>query len=286
MPTLATHLRLARVSNTPTVLSNLVLGFGIAGGLAMDSKVFLGALAIVLFYTGGMYLNDFFDADYDSRHQNYRPIPAGEISRSAVGIIGLAQLLVACLMLSFYGLNQFYLGLALASGILVYDISHKSHLWSILFMAFSRALVYVIGASLLGYGTALAKSHIVILAIFLAVYVLGLTWIARRAEDNEVSLTLPGVLLFAPIILLALDWNTKTGTEEFWYLPVSMLLWTSSCVYWIIKKKYGLGIGGLIAGIALFDAMILADRAASWTVYFCLSMFFLTLALQRFIRGT
>ena len=52
-------------------------------------------LAFSLFYTGGMFLNDAFDAQFDAQHRPERPIPAGDVSRSTVFGWGYAMLAAA-----------------------------------------------------------------------------------------------------------------------------------------------------------------------------------------------
>ena len=64
------YLLLARVSNLPTVWSNVLAGL-VAGSAIQDSNMQPATLALLLlsasaFYTGGMFLNDAFDAPFDS----------------------------------------------------------------------------------------------------------------------------------------------------------------------------------------------------------------------------
>ena len=78
-------LQLARVSNLPTVWSNVLLGFGIALLDARASVVggFFTLLGLIigtsLLYAGGMVLNDACDARVDALHRPDRPIPSGRI---------------------------------------------------------------------------------------------------------------------------------------------------------------------------------------------------------------
>ena len=59
---LSLMLKIGRVSNLPTVWTNVVAGAFLAG-VATDTVTLLWLmLAVTLFYTGGMYLNDAFDA--------------------------------------------------------------------------------------------------------------------------------------------------------------------------------------------------------------------------------
>ena len=57
----ATHLKLGRVSNLPTVWTNVLAGTILGGGDAGGARTVLVALAMSMFYIGGMYLNDYCD---------------------------------------------------------------------------------------------------------------------------------------------------------------------------------------------------------------------------------
>src|SRR5262245_63491269 len=48
-----------------------------------------------LFYSGGMALNDAFDAEIDARERPERPIPSGRVSRGTVLALGFGMLVVA-----------------------------------------------------------------------------------------------------------------------------------------------------------------------------------------------
>ena len=84
----ATYLKIGRVSNLPTVWTNVLAGAFLSGHAADLPTLRWVMLAITLFYTGGMYLNDAFDADIDALERPNRPIPSGQISAKAVSAIG------------------------------------------------------------------------------------------------------------------------------------------------------------------------------------------------------
>jgi len=79
------YLLLSRVSNLPTVWSNVLAG--VVAGTSIDSlspfasraPVAMLLLSASAFYTGGMFLNDAFDAPFDRRVRPERPIPRGEV---------------------------------------------------------------------------------------------------------------------------------------------------------------------------------------------------------------
>ena len=75
-----TYLRLGRVSNLPTVWTNVLAGIVLAGGPLEPGTLAALVVALSLFYVGGMYLNDAFDRTIDARERPERPIPSGLIS--------------------------------------------------------------------------------------------------------------------------------------------------------------------------------------------------------------
>ena len=75
-PGAQTLLRLGRVSNLPTVWTNVIAGATIANTAATVADIATVGLAMTAFYVGGMYLNDFFDREIDARERPGRPIHA------------------------------------------------------------------------------------------------------------------------------------------------------------------------------------------------------------------
>src|SRR5688572_18375065 len=100
---LTAYLQLARVSNLPTVFSNVLVGAAMASGFFLPdwTHVALATIAVSLFYIGGMALNDLIDREIDLVERPQRPIPSGALSIAEVRafivgclIVGLA--LLAC----------------------------------------------------------------------------------------------------------------------------------------------------------------------------------------------
>jgi 4-hydroxybenzoate polyprenyltransferase len=173
--------RLARVSNLPTVWSNVLAGT--AAGSAIDgwSAVDGPTLAVTLlsasaFYTGGMFLNDAFDEPYDRSARPERPIPRGDVTRREAFTVGGALLAFGVLMIA-PGAQAMLLGAALAGAIVFYDARHKGQPFAPLVMGACRGLVYLIAATMAGaIGRAAAAG-----ALMMVAYVAGLTVVARRA---------------------------------------------------------------------------------------------------------
>jgi len=91
---LQTALTLGRVSNLPTVWTNTLAGALLAGARDLGAEFALVVLAFSLFYTGGMFLNDAFDAPWDARERPERPIPSGAAGAREVFLWGFARSLV------------------------------------------------------------------------------------------------------------------------------------------------------------------------------------------------
>ena len=186
MPSLSTLLRLGRISNMPTVWTNVLAGSIIAGGAGHSNRVALVAMAMTAFYVGGMYLNDYFDRAIDARERPGRPIDAGEIRASSVMLIGFGLLAVGIALMITFGLGAVLCGFLLAGVIVLYDVWHKGNMLSPVVMGLCRALVYI------GTGVAVAggiSNATLIGAAALACHVAGITYAAKQESliGSEIS---------------------------------------------------------------------------------------------------
>jgi 4-hydroxybenzoate polyprenyltransferase len=197
-PSAQTLLRLGRVSNLPTVWTNVIAAAAIANAAANIIDVALVGLAMTAFYVGGMYLNDFFDRDIDARERPGRPIHAGDISAGAVSTIGFALLAAGVALLLRFGLLTVIYGLALACAIVLYDAWHKGNIFAPMIMGLCRALVY------LATGAAVSSEirfALIAAAIALAAHVIGLTYAAKQENLNEVGRLWPLAVLAGPLLV-------------------------------------------------------------------------------------
>ena len=138
--TLSTLLRLGRVSNLPTVWTNALAGAILAGGESFFWTFLLTGLALTLFYEGGMWLNDAFDAEIDKAERADRPIPNGEINQRTVFIGGFGMLAAGVLIAFLMGTNAGLAGIALAVMITAYDALHKKVSFGPVLMGATRFL--------------------------------------------------------------------------------------------------------------------------------------------------
>ena len=190
-----TALKLGRVSNLPTVWSNVVAGTALAGGAPWRAVAVL-AVAMSALYVGGMYLNDAFDRSIDAAQRPSRPIPSGEASAQTVFAIGFGLLAVGVVLLAAFGWQAGLAGLVLAAAIVLYDWHHKGNPLGPFIMGLCRALVYVGAAAALG--AALAGPVLIGAAILLA-YVAGLT-LASKQGYGHIGLMIAGISLLDAVM--------------------------------------------------------------------------------------
>ena len=173
------YLLLSRVSNVPTVWSNVLAGMCLASA-ALDSAAYLRlALSMSAFYTAGMFLNDAFDEPFDRRHRPERPIPAGDVSRGEVLLIG-AALMLAGEALLVQSATASIVGALLAAAILLYNYRHKGSRFAPLVMGACRGLVYCAAAAYVSTIT----TTVGVAAVIMAAYVAGLTVVAKLAGPS------------------------------------------------------------------------------------------------------
>jgi hypothetical protein len=286
-----TALQLGRVSNLPTVWTNTLTAVVLVGVGAADTRVWMLLIAMSLYYVGGMYLNDAFDAEIDAVERPERPIPSGAISRSTVytagfGMLGLATILVqavATMADRDLGLWPLASGVALAGMIILYNGHHKANPLSPFVMGLCRALVYI--TSGLCFVLALPSELWFAVAVVLC-YLIGLTYVAKQENFGRVENLWPLVFLAAPLVY---------GLSHISSEPIVILFlagltaWISFAVWLVQRRQAGdipRAVISLIAGISLLDALLITSAGHFWTALIAVAGFLLTLFLQRYISGT
>lgn len=285
-------LRLGRVSNLPTVWTNVLAGVVLAGVPIEGRALAILTLAMSLFYIGGMYLNDAFDRDIDARERPERPIPSGLISPQAVFASGFGLLAAAMVILLAQTSSRaqpgrgaaVLSGLVLAATIVYYDARHKGNPWSPAVMGLCRVLVYVTAALAVA---GRVDARVLAGAVVLLCYLIGLTYIAKQETLTEFQNLWPLAFLGAPFVygLPVLVGAGAPGAA----LYLGFLAWVAWAISLLVRRGRAdipRAVVALIAGISLLDAVLIAGTgrwpAALWGV----AGFGLTLALQRFVRGT
>jgi 4-hydroxybenzoate polyprenyltransferase len=279
-----TLLTLGRVSNLPTVWTNVLAGAVLAGAEWQSWRTGVVLIAMTLFYVGGMYLNDYFDRAVDARERPARPIPAGDISAPMVAAIGFGLLAAGIAMMAVTGLAAGLAGAVLAAVIVGYDMVHKGNPLAAVVMGLCRALVYC-GAALALAGA--LPATVVIASLALLAYVAGLTYAARQESFDRVGNLWPLLVLCAPLALALPAWREGA-------VAVGVYLGLTACIayaiYLLAKRPMpgavSRAVGLLIAGISMVDAAFLAAAGSMVPAVIAVAGFGATLAFQKYIAGT
>jgi 4-hydroxybenzoate polyprenyltransferase len=280
---LRTALRLGRVSNLPTVWTNTLAGAVLAGAAGYGAQFALMLLAFSLFYTGGMFLNDAFDARFDAQRRPERPIPSGEIGARAVFAWGYGMLAAGIAVLAWIGVAPAIAGLTLATAITFYDWHHKQNLFGPVVMGLCRVLVYL-GAGLCI--TLALPDRLWIGAGLMWCYLIGLTYVAKQENLDRVENLWPLLLLAAPVAGGAWLVAAQPVAGIFWLLFTA---WMLAALWFLRRRAKGdvpRAVVSLIAGISLLDALLIAAAGAPALAAPALAGFGVTLFFQRYIAGT
>ena len=274
---------LGRASNLPTVWSNCLAGWYLGGGGSFSGFVLL-CLGATCLYTGGMFLNDAFDVDFDRQHRSERPIPTGIISLGEVWGFGIGWLVLGSVMLAFFGIETAVLTILLVLAILIYDAVHKAFAFSPYLMALCRFLLFLTAASASDEGV----TGLAIWSSFaLAVYIVGLSYVAKSESTRGPIRYWPCLLLAAPVILAYLV-NQGPYKPISLLFSVTLLIWVLrnlSFTFWSADKNVPRTVSGLLAGIVLVDLLAIAGGDFTISLVFML-LFASTLLFQRFVPAT
>jgi hypothetical protein len=288
---LAVALKLGRVSNLPTVWSNVLTGMALAGAATVDCRLVLLVVSLSLFYVGGMFLNDAFDHGFDAKARPERPIPSGQVSATQVHACGFGMMAIALALLTWVGYGYEPLtqwrpvaaGLALAAAIVFYNWHHKNNPLSPLVMGVCRMLVYLTAALAV---SAVIPRQVIVAAVVLLCYLIGLTYAAKKEHLGRLDSFWPLAFLVVPVIYGIYLAPIQPAVV----LPLLLLAaWALYALRLLRRRKPGdvpRAVVSLIAGISLLDAMLLAG--SGHVLFACLAAvaFAVTLALQRWISGT
>jgi 4-hydroxybenzoate polyprenyltransferase len=279
-----TLLVLGRVSNLPTVWTNGLAGWWLGGGGNLWKLPFL-LVGMSLLYTGGMFLNDAFDIEFDRQRRPERPIPTGKIAVQLVWRLGLGQLGLGVLLLFFCGKVAAIAAVLLALTILIYDATHKFFTAAPWLMGACRFWVYVIA------GAASAKG-LSGLPIFcgaaMAFYIVGLSYVARRESSRSPIPFWSLMLLVAPIILAMVINNGSFRLRAVW-MAIVLILWFAYCARPIFSAgavNVARLVSNLLAGIVFVDWLAVAPQCSRGQGFILLGLFGLTKFLQKFVPAT
>ena len=197
------YLLLSRVSNLPTVWSNVLAGCVLGAGAVQPPVFYRLALGVSLLYTSGMFLNDAFDYESDTVSRPDRPLPAGDVSILAALVVGFVLMIVGELIVASQGLSTApaLWGLVLAVAIIYYNVRHKRDVFGPLVMGICRGLVYCLAASAVSSSL---RPAVFVAAAVMTLYVLSLTFIAKKLGPKAgvvIPLMIAGISVVDAVVI-------------------------------------------------------------------------------------
>lgn len=199
MSTLKAYLDLCRVSNLPTIWTNVLAACLLADGEFAAAAYLLLALALSCFYLAGMSLNDLCDVEHDRLYRPSRPLPSGRVSLGNARLLTLALFALGLLLLGAAPHpSGAAAGVVLLLAIVAYDLRHKGNPFSVLLMAACRLLVFVVVALAL---TGRLDAGVLVAGGAQFFYIVAISLVARRENRRASPFTLVPALL-AGICLL------------------------------------------------------------------------------------
>ena len=252
------------------------------GNLWKLPLLFFGTSAL---YTGGMFLNDAFDAEFDRQRRSSRPIPSGAITQELVWIWSFSLLAAGTVALALIGTGTGILALLLLASIILYDATHKAITASPWLMGLCRFWVYVIAGTTGKNGL---DGGPIWCGAVLAFYVVGLSYVARRESFRGRVPSWPLLFLAAPIAM-AMLMNTGHARNAALFLSALLLVWIGRCVGTIFFRpevNVGKIVSGLLAGIIFVDWLAVAPLCPIGLSITFVVLFALTLWCQRFVPAT
>ncbi len=283
-----------RVANLPSVASNVFLGIalGHAMGPPAESRVLvMPALAGILLYLGGCFLNDWRDAAWDARHRPERAVPAGRWRRSRFGLLAAVLLAFGLFCAAIINLACLVVATLLTISIFLYTWLHKKTAWSALLMGLCRALLYPLGyfssspdLDFIGYSGVIYRINVfgwttiplyapVVNALLLLLtfgppcagllsYIAGVSLMARFESRDHVHrsyLLIAMGLIFLPVFTHSYIW-AQGWSGEFLISPIPFLAVAVTGLI-LIRSNVRRGVGLFLAGIPLVDLILLLPVA-------------------------
>jgi len=299
-------LHLARVSNLPTVWTNVTAAWLLASGHWNDARLSWLILAGSLLYTGGMILNDAADLSFDRVHRQERPLPSGQVSATSAWCVGIGMLLVGAGVAWMKGGAQPLCIAGLVLCILFYDLYHKPWAGSVIVMGACRTLLVCMAGSVLLLENATEKGgttmgaachggldalcHLPSLVLLyggaLGIYTVALSVAARSGGKSRVRW-----LLWTPV--LPFLWGASAGLKLQVFAPNLALMivppiFALIIISALLRLRHGridAAVGLLLAGFVVVDALALCHTQPALALGFVALAPFLRL-WQRWVAAT
>jgi 4-hydroxybenzoate polyprenyltransferase len=272
---------LLRLPNVFTAFADIALGVMVSEALPIENReqswwAWLGLfVASGSLYLAGMVWNDIFDRQEDARSRPYRPLPSRRVSVRAAVLLGSGLLIggiatawgVAALKGTTTTLgfeHPGWIATLLALTILLYDGLGKAMRIGPWLMGGCRFGNVLLGLSLVP-GEVFLWQWRLYLAAVVGVYIVGVTWLARREETrSEPAQLFMAVALMAAALLLALlvpaIIPVAEGSVLFPYLLAAFAIYLGDTLVAAIRQPHPQvvqkAVTRSIRGLVILDALL------------------------------
>lgn len=263
-----------RPANVVTAVADVIAGMAIAGYFLISDDYFsatkyvhlnnyllppiLLVISTIGLYSGGIILNDVFDAELDAKERPERPIPSGLISKKSATIFGGIFFFVGIFAAGLYSKESQYLAASIMICCLVYDKLLKHHaFFGPLNMGLCRGLNLLLGVSIIST----ELNNWWFLAIIPIIYIASITMISRgEVHGGSKKMLYFGVFLYLIVIAAILSLAQIKGNLLYaliFVLPFALMIFTP--LWKAIQNPIGPNIGKAVkAGVI---ALILMNAA-------------------------
>ncbi len=210
------YLRLMRPANVVTAVADVLAGMAIVGYFIQQAPggfnwgmsaqltllpVILLCLSTIGLYSGGIILNDVFDAELDKIERPERPIPSGLVSKKAATIFGGLFFFIGIFAAGLYHPTSQYLAVAIMVCCLIYNKYLKHHaIFGPLNMGLCRGLNLLLGMSIIPA----AIPQWWFLSLVPIVYIAAITMISRGEVHGGSKRTLYFAILLYTLVIAAI----------------------------------------------------------------------------------
>ncbi|MEL7372370.1 MAG: UbiA-like protein EboC [Myxococcota bacterium] len=216
-------LLLIRPPNVMTSAADAVAGMALASGLATlgPANALLISASMAL-YAGGIVFNDVFDADLDAVERPERPIPSGQVSKTAAAWYGALWLVLAIMLAAAVSRESGALAVAIAMCALWYNRwGDDFPILGPLAMGVCRGLNLLLGVSLVP--GAIAKVGIVAVLPILFIFAVTLTSRGEVHGKNRTSIIV--AMVFDALLVVGFVGLFALGILHSWSAGLFIVGW-------------------------------------------------------------
>lgn len=294
-----------RLPNVFTAMADIFMGFWLTHETLSPVSVFvLLLISSSCLYTAGMVLNDVFDEEQDRRERPQRPIPSGRIPMKPAKLLSwtlmIGGIAIGVTAAALSGRLQPVIAAAiLAALILFYDLSAKRTEGGTVVMGACRAFNVVLGMSAsLGDW----DPTFVLPASGIGMYVIGVTWFARReatvSQKNQLIIGFCIILLGMGALYWAtnvLPWEMRSSVLQpkskpwilLWIALSTLIGWRFvRAIIWPEPALVQAAVKSGILAIIVLDAVVVFAVRGCWPAIAILLLLVPAIALGRWVYST